>query len=122
MPTIASFRGVSIKLYPNDHQPADFHAFHGDDEAMIGITEICVIEGRIPGARLKEVLAWAHRHREELLNRTVLPFLSSVSFYRSPRSIYHDRPHGIQCRIFLLLEQHFRIDLVLAYPNRSPLL
>jgi hypothetical protein len=45
MPTIASFLGVSIKLYSNDHQPPHFHAFHGGDEAMIGIAPVGVLEG-----------------------------------------------------------------------------
>jgi hypothetical protein len=40
MPTIASFLGVSIRLYFKDHQPPHFHAFHGDDEAMIAITPV----------------------------------------------------------------------------------
>lgn len=69
MPTIASFLGVSIKLYPNDHQPPHFHAFHGDDQAVIGIASIQVLAGRLTAARLKDVLAWAQRHQQDLLDR-----------------------------------------------------
>lgn len=69
MPTIATFLGVSIKLYFNDHQPPHFHAFHGNDEAMIGIAPVIVLEGRLAPARLKDVLAWAQRHQQDLLNR-----------------------------------------------------
>ena len=67
MPTVAHFLGVTIKLYSNDHQPPHFHAFHGDDEIMIGIVRVNVMAGRLPGARLTAVLAWAHRHQAELL-------------------------------------------------------
>lgn len=66
MPTIATFHGVTIKLYSNDHQPPHFHAFHGDDEAVIGISDIQVLVGSLPAARLKDVLAWARRHQKEL--------------------------------------------------------
>ena len=48
MPTIATFLGVTIKLYPNDHQPAHFHAFHGDDEVMVGIAGLKVLAGQLP--------------------------------------------------------------------------
>jgi hypothetical protein len=69
MPTIATFLGVSIKLYPNDHLPPHFHAFHGEDEAMIAIGPVAVLAGRLTPARLKDVLAWTQRHQQDLLDR-----------------------------------------------------
>ncbi|MFZ5494403.1 MAG: DUF4160 domain-containing protein [Verrucomicrobiota bacterium] len=66
MPTIASFHGVTIKLYFNDHQPPHFHAFHGDDEAVVGIVSLQVLAGGLAAARLKDVLAWARRHQQDL--------------------------------------------------------
>jgi uncharacterized protein DUF4160 len=35
MPTISQFYGVDIVMYFSDHSPQHFHAFHGDDEALI---------------------------------------------------------------------------------------
>ncbi len=69
MPTIATFLGISIKLYANDHQPPHFHAFHGDDEVVVGIASLKVLAGRLPSPRLKDVLAWAGRHQQDLLDR-----------------------------------------------------
>ena len=49
MPTIATFHGVTIRLYANDHQPPHFHALHGDDEALVAIVSVKVLEGLVPG-------------------------------------------------------------------------
>ncbi|MBI2515703.1 MAG: DUF4160 domain-containing protein [Opitutae bacterium] len=69
MPTTASFRGITIRLYPDDHLPLHFHAFYGDSEAMIDINALTSIAGGLPPAQLREVLAWAGRHQADLVDR-----------------------------------------------------
>jgi hypothetical protein len=67
VPTVASFNGVIIILYFNDHAPPHFHARHGDHEAAITITPAGVLAGKLPAAATKDVLAWATRHTAELM-------------------------------------------------------
>jgi hypothetical protein len=67
MPTVASFNGVTIIIRVNDHLPPHFHAYAGDNEAMIGIAAIGRLHGSLSHARLRDVLAWARRHQAELL-------------------------------------------------------
>ena len=37
MPEISRFYGVVIKMFFDDHRPPHFHAFYGDQEALIAI-------------------------------------------------------------------------------------
>jgi hypothetical protein len=67
MPTVASFHGVTVIFRFNDHLPPHFHAYHGDAEAVIGITPPQTLHGSLPAPVLKDVLAWAQRHTAELL-------------------------------------------------------
>ncbi len=67
MPTVSSFNGVTVIIRVNDHQPPHFHAYAGDDEAMIRITPVVRLHGSLPPARRRDVLAWAKRHQAELV-------------------------------------------------------
>lgn len=67
MPTVASFNGVKVVIYFNDHMPPHFHAFHGEHEAAVGMDPVAILDGSLPGAVKKDVLAWAARHTAELL-------------------------------------------------------
>jgi hypothetical protein len=44
MPCISQFQGVDIYMYYSDHPPPHFHAFHGDDEALVEWTPPQVYE------------------------------------------------------------------------------
>lgn len=66
MPELCRFLGVVIQLHPRDHAPPHFHAVYGDTEALIDITHITVIGGRLPPRIEREVLAWAHARQPEL--------------------------------------------------------
>jgi len=67
MPTIASFYGIVIQMFWNDHAPPHFHALYGDDEAVIEIQTLEVGRGKLPRRALALVLEWAQEHRSELL-------------------------------------------------------
>ncbi len=68
MPVISRFYGIEIMMYYSDHNPPHFHAKYGDCKALIDINRARVIEGFLPSAQMKLVLAWAVIHKDELLN------------------------------------------------------
>ena len=66
MPEVSRFYGISIYLYPREHPPAHFHAFYGDDEAVVDIASARILEGTLPNRAGRLVLDWAELHRGEL--------------------------------------------------------
>ncbi len=60
--------GVRIAQHYGEHPPPHFHAFQGEDEALISITDLSVYAGRLKPAALRSVRAWARRHRPELMD------------------------------------------------------
>jgi hypothetical protein len=53
MPEISRFFGIVIKMFWDDHNPPHFHAFYGDEQALIDINSLSVFAGR-PPARIKK--------------------------------------------------------------------
>jgi len=66
MPEISRFFGIVIRMFYNDHEPAHFHAFYGEYEALIEIETLEVYRGELPRRALALVLEWAEVHRAEL--------------------------------------------------------
>ena len=66
MPEISRFFGISIRMYFDDHNPPHFHAIYGKREAQIGIDQVNVLEGNLPGRAVGLVKEWADRHKAEL--------------------------------------------------------
>ena len=66
MPTISTFYGVTIRMYPTDHPP-HFHARYGEYVAIIDIRLASVVRGSLPRGALALTLMWAEIHRDELL-------------------------------------------------------
>jgi len=68
MPRIARFSSTEIAMYFADHPPPHFHVLGRDGAAQVAIETLEVIEmsGRID---LREALAWAAAHRDELIAR-----------------------------------------------------
>jgi len=66
VPTISRFFGIVIRMYYDDHAPPHFHAYYGDDVAVIAIDTLEVIEGGLPKRPLALVVEWAQQHRDEL--------------------------------------------------------
>lgn len=67
MPTISVFFGIVIRMYWSEHAPPHFHAFYGDDEALIDIRGLTVMQGHLPRRAISLVLDWAELHQAELL-------------------------------------------------------
>lgn len=68
MPTISRFFGISIRMYYDDHAPPHFHAYYGNDAAVVEIATLQVREGELPRRALALVLEWAAAHRQELID------------------------------------------------------
>jgi Domain of unknown function (DUF4160) len=66
MPVLASFEGISIEMYYNDHSPPHFHACYADKEAVVQIANLTVIVGDLPPAVLRKVQRWAIPRQAQL--------------------------------------------------------
>ena len=69
MPTVASFDGIKIEMYFDEHPPPHFHARYAEFVAQIGIMDLNVIKGSLPPAQLRAVREWADRRRSLLAER-----------------------------------------------------
>ena len=67
MPTIKIIKGVRIEIHPNEHGIPHFHARYQKQDVSIAIKTLKIIDGKIPKAKLKDVIFWAFENREELL-------------------------------------------------------
>lgn len=69
MPTIATFRGISIYIFSEvgrPHQLPHFHAYYGEYVASIAINPPVLLEGSLPRRQMRFVLAWAELNLDEL--------------------------------------------------------
>ncbi|WMT85956.1 DUF4160 domain-containing protein [Pelagibacterium sp. 26DY04] len=46
-------------MYVRDHAPPHFHAFYGEDEALIEIETGAILSGKLPAAARRLVAEWA---------------------------------------------------------------
>ena len=70
MPIISMFYGIIVSLYFMDnkkHNRPHIHVKYQDDEVIIAIPEGEALEGRIPPAKMRLVLAWIEIHQDELM-------------------------------------------------------
>lgn len=70
MPVISAFYGIVVMMFFLDrkrHKRPHIHARYQDDEVVIGIPEGEVLEGRLPPAKMKLLLAWVEIHKQELM-------------------------------------------------------
>jgi hypothetical protein len=67
MPTVSIFFGITIRMYYDDHPPPHFHAYYGNDAAVIDIGTLLVRDGKLPRRALALALEWAAEHRDELI-------------------------------------------------------
>jgi hypothetical protein len=55
---------IIITVYPNDHQPAHFHAIHPDFELQIEIETLMIMRGRPSPVARRAVMDWAEANIE----------------------------------------------------------
>ena len=68
MPIISYFFGIVITMRHNDHPPAHFHAEYQGVEALVGIANGEILEGKLPRSAARIVKEWTAAHRRELLD------------------------------------------------------
>lgn len=69
MPLISQFRGISVYMYTERdavHHLPHFHVYYGEYLASFAITPPGLLEGGLPRAQLRFVLAWAELHSSEI--------------------------------------------------------
>ena len=67
MPVISKFYGIVIRMLFIRPFGAQFHAFYGDHELVIGVAPLRIIQGDAPLRVRTLVLEWAAQHQPELL-------------------------------------------------------
>lgn len=70
MPAISMFYGILIYLYFADnkrHKLPHIHAQYQGDEVVIALPNGDILEGSLPGNKIRLVQAWVEIHRDELL-------------------------------------------------------
>lgn len=69
MPELSRFFGIIIRMYCEigPHHSPHFHAYYGDEVAVIGLNPIELIAGNLPRKQLRLVEAWAELHYHELV-------------------------------------------------------
>lgn len=68
MPVIIRFGNVKIMMFSDDHNPPHFHVSTPDHDALIRLSDLSVLQGRITRKTLDMVQIWA----SEAKNRAIL--------------------------------------------------
>ena len=84
MPVISTFNGIKIYINYRDHMPPHFHAYYGEYECIIDITEIEIIAGNMPNKQLKMIYGWTALHQEELQENWYLARRKATLFSIDP--------------------------------------
>ena len=70
MPVISMFYGIIVSLYYLDnkrHSKPHIHVKYQEHEVILSIPDGEILEGSIPGRKLKLVEAWMEIHSDELI-------------------------------------------------------
>jgi hypothetical protein len=65
MPLISMFFGIIITMNARERNPPHFHAKYQEYSGMFNF-EGEMIEGDMPGGKIKYIAAWAELHKDEL--------------------------------------------------------
>ena len=65
MPELSRFLGIVIAMFHKDHEPAHFHAFYGEHEITVRISD-GQVTGSFPRRGQGHVLEWYKLHKGEL--------------------------------------------------------
>ena len=65
MPIIASFFGITIRMYFADHAPPHIHVDHQGHEARVAIADGTLVERELPRRVMTLVRQWCLDHRAE---------------------------------------------------------
>jgi len=68
MPELSRFLGIIIAMYYNDHNPPHFHVLYNEYDAEIEISNLTILEGKLPPRVFGLVMEWAELHKKELID------------------------------------------------------
>ena len=54
---------IIIRIYSNDHLPPHFHIITPDADALVEISTLEIIPGKLPGKAARTALAWAAENK-----------------------------------------------------------
>jgi uncharacterized protein DUF4160 len=66
MPVVATFNGIKIELYVDEHPPPHFHARYAEFVAQIDMATLEIIKGSLPRPQLRMIREWALPRRQAL--------------------------------------------------------
>ena len=67
VPILATFFGIIVRMWHDDHPPPHIHAAYQGFEALIDIRTGTITEGRLPNKAASIVQEWCQRHQDELM-------------------------------------------------------
>ena len=67
MPTLAIIDGITILMWPNDHNPPHFHVRHAEKTGKFDIGTGRMIKGTLDRKTVKKVQAWTISNQAMLL-------------------------------------------------------
>ncbi len=86
-PELERIDGIVLVVYGRDHLPPHIHAFHGDDEVLVNIQTGEIVEGYLPGKKIKIVQKWLtdNRKRAETIFYELNPGLNYANYKRKKK-------------------------------------
>ncbi len=71
MPEICRFYGIIIRMYliDREHPPQPIYIKYGENEAVMELTHLNIIEGKLPKKCRQLVKEWAEIHQQELIKK-----------------------------------------------------
>lgn len=67
MPSISRFYGIIIFMFYDEHNPPHFHASYNEDKAIIDISTLKILEGKLPPRAIGLIMEWASLNQDELM-------------------------------------------------------
>lgn len=62
MPTIVVLGSVKVQIFGDDHAPPHFHIVTPDGEALVELTGLRVLQGKIRSRDAQKALKWAREN------------------------------------------------------------
>ncbi len=72
VPRLSFFYGISIYMYPGDHNPPHFHVVYAEFSAQILVSSGELMNGRLPRRAERLVNEWWAVHRREIFRAWML--------------------------------------------------
>jgi hypothetical protein len=72
VPRLSFFYGISIYMYPRDHNPPHFHAVYAEFSAQILVSSGEITNGGLPRRAERLVNEWLEAHRLEIFRAWVM--------------------------------------------------